>query len=167
MINVIFSFILELPLIGSCIYRVLHYLDNRSSNKAKSILLAAQTSSAQVITKNLLGEAITRLKTALKQQYSMEQLKNGSVKDLEIQDLVKGNRAKQAEVLNKAYVYHNTDLKTNVDRARMANKRIEDYRQLQDNTLQRQLIRDIRKTTDPIKKAELLKQFETKLKGNK
>jgi hypothetical protein len=155
--------ILELPFIGAGIYRVLSYLDNRSDRKAKTVLLAAQTRSVQVITKNVLYEALTKIKRGMRADLST----NGQIRHVDLQDYAVGNRGKQAEILAKAYVYHDKDIKNDLDRARMANKRVEDYRELQNNTLQRQLIRAIRKEKDPIKKAELMEEFKTKLRSNR
>lgn len=155
--------ILELPFIGAGIYRVLSYLDDRSDKRAKVVLLAARTQTVQVMTKSLLYEALTKIKRGMKADLTS----NGQIRRIELQDYAVGNHAKQSETLAKAYVYHGSDIKNEIDRARMANKRVEDYRQLQNNTLQRQLIRAIRKEKDPVKKAELMEEFETKLRRNK
>lgn len=167
MINRITAFILDTPVIGTGIYRVLNYLDNRSDRKAKTVLLAAQTRSVQVITKNMLYEALTKIKRGVKADLGTESFRNGLASGADLTKYATGNRAKQAETLSKAYVYHDADIKNEIDRARMANKRIEDYRQLQNNTLQRQLIRAIRKEKDPVKKAELMEEFKTQLRSNK
>jgi hypothetical protein len=162
MFNKVTAFILDTPIIGASIYRVLNYLDNRSDRKAKTVLLAAQTRSVQVITKNVLYEALAKIKKGMRADLKV----NGRIRHMELQDYAVGNRAKQAETLAKAYVYHDSDLKNEIDRARMANKRIEDYRQLQNNISRRQLIRSIRKETDPDKKAKLTEEFKTKLAEN-
>ena len=159
--------ILELPFIGAGIYRVLSYLDDRSDRKAKTVLLAARTQTVQVMTKSLLYEALTKIKRGIKNDLSLTSIKSGAIRNVELTDYAKGTREKEAKLLEKAYVYHGSDINNELDRARMANKRVEDYRKLQNNVLQRQLIRAIRKETDPIKKAELMEEFKTKLRSNK
>jgi len=166
-INWFIAKILEMPLIGSGIYYFLAYLDKRSDKKAQAALLAAKTHTVQVVTRNLLGEAITRLKRGLKAKYDINKLKTGEIKEIEIHSFAEGDKAELAKTLIKAYVYHGTDIKSEVDKAKMAVKRVNDYKELQQNVLQRRLIREIRKTKDKAKKAELMKEFQAKLKETK
>ena len=158
MVNRVTAFILDMPFIGAGIYRVLHYLDNRSDRKARSVLLAAQTRSVQVMTKSLLYEALTKIKRGMKADLTS----NGQIRRIELQDYAVGNHAKQSETLAKAYVYHGSDINNELDRARMANKRVEQLKEKQQDVLQKELIREIRKTKDPIAKATLMQEFKEK-----
>ena len=167
MINWFMSKILEMPLIGSLIYRLLAYLDHRDDKRANKALLAAKTRMVQVVTKNVLNEALGRIKRGLKADHKLEDLKTGNVTNIEIHNYATGDNAKLAEALVKAYVYHGTDIKSEVDKAKMAVKRVNDLKELQNNVLQRRLIREIRKTKDKAKKAELMKEFQAKLKETK
>ena len=162
MLNKTIALILDLPFIGASVYRILHYLDDRSDRKAKVVLLAAQTRSVQVITKSLLYEALTKIKRGIKADLSLEGLKSGAINNVEVSHYAKGNREKEAKLLEKAYVYHGSDIKNELDRARMANKRVEDYRQKQEHVLKLDLIRKIRKEKNPNIKIKLETEFRKK-----
>lgn len=161
LMNFIIRFIFEAPIIGPLAYQIVNYLDTLNDKKAVKALGSYKARTVQVVQKNLLYEGLRRVKSGLKADYSIDQLKRG-IRDVEISNYAKGSNEKLAKTLEKAYVYHGTDIKNEVDRARVANKRVEDYRELQNNVLQRRLIREIRNTSDPTKKAELQTEFNRK-----
>lgn len=55
------------------------------------------------------------------------------------------NRQKYIDNLKRVYVYKDKDIKNNVDKARMIERRINDYKELHNHILQRNLRREIRK----------------------
>jgi hypothetical protein len=166
MFNWFIKFIWESPL-GAVIYNIWEYFDTKREKKARSALLIAKTRTVQVVNRSMLGEAITRLKRGLKAAYDINKLKTGEIKEIEIHSFAEGDRAELAKTLIKAYVYHEKDIKTQSDEERMIYKRMNHYKELQQNVLQRRLIREIRRETSETRKAELIKEFEAKLKEKK
>jgi len=151
----------ESPL-GALIYRIWDYIDTRREKKAFRAYLASKPLAVQVINRNLLGEAIKRIKQAIKASYDIKDLSSGRIRHMNMTDFAKGNNEKLAQTLEKIYVYHDKDIKTQTDKELMVYKRIDHYRDLQKDVLKRNLIRAIRKETDPAKKAELEAEFNKK-----
>jgi hypothetical protein len=154
----ILRWIFQSPL-GSLYFNLQDWWELRSIKAlaAKKALMARGTAVAQ---RNLIQQAIRRLKDGLKRDYSLEDLKTGKVNNIEIDHYATGNNAQMAEIMRKIYVYEGKDVKNEADYQKMIHTRISHYEQLHKATERREMIRRIRKETNPNLKAELEKEFK-------
>lgn len=149
----------ESPL-GGLIYSIWHYFDTRRERKAMARLVTRRAQSVEVITKNSMMEGLRRIKRGLKGEFKVQDIASGQIRHIEAMDYAKGDNQQLANALHKAYVYHMTDIKTEADKEKMVQKRLDDYRALRADKAKRDLIRSIRNEKDPEIKIQLESQFK-------
>lgn len=155
----------QTPGINTVLYHVADKLDTRQEKEELKKRILSQPRTVQVSEKSIMAEGVRALKQNMKANMHLFGPGKYYADGVDLLSYTPGQNQQRADVMTQTSDLASKDVKSQKEFDTMIDTRISHYKQLQNDVVKRNLIRAIRKETDPAKREELENEFQRKFKG--
>jgi len=159
--NFLTKLLFETPILGHLAYKIADKLDTKQEKEEFRQRVLNQPMTVQVSEKNVLAEGVAALKRGMRaNMHLFGSGRNYGEAGFDLLGYTPGQNQNLADSLTKTTDLTGHDWKTEEEKNAMIETRIGHYKQLQNDKVKRDLIRQIRNEKDPQVKQELEATFQ-------
>lgn len=159
---------IETPGVSAIVYKVADRLDTKQEKEELRQRVLNQPQTVQVSEKNLMAEGVAAVKRGMRENMHLfgpgkiynTKDKNGEEHGFDLLSYAPGQNQQRADLIRKTTDLTSTDVKTEAQKAEMIEQRIGHYKELHKAKAERELIRQLRRETDPGKREQLESDFK-------